>query len=121
MEFDEGCKVPALVPYQDLMKFVGEQDIGKLNIPHALAERETENESEEINDNLLPLTPGHYIASEERLLQLADFYLRGLIILIGLVGKGAISLWHWGQMVHHSAKPTKHVPGLLLFQMFRKE
>ena len=38
-EFDEGCKVPALVPYKDLMKFVGEQSIGKLNnIPRALAE-----------------------------------------------------------------------------------
>ena len=25
-EFDEGCKAPALVPYKDLMKFVGEQN-----------------------------------------------------------------------------------------------
>ena len=75
-EFDEGCKVPALVPYKDLMKFVGEQSIGKLNnIPRALAEREIEKESEEISNNFLPLIPGYYIALEERLLQLADLYL----------------------------------------------
>ena len=76
MEFHKGCKVPAIVPYKDLMKFVGEQDIGTLhNIPRAKAEREAEKESEEITDNLLPLVPGHYIALQERLLQLADLYL----------------------------------------------
>ena len=75
-EFDEGCKLPALVPYKDLMKFVGEQNIGKLNnIPCALAEREIEKESEEISNNFLPLIPGYYIVLEERLLQLADLYL----------------------------------------------
>ena len=75
-EFSEGCKVPALVPYKDLMEFIGEQNIGKLNnIPQALAEREIEKESEEISDKYLPLVPGYYIALEERLLQLADLYL----------------------------------------------
>ena len=76
MEFNEGCKVSALVPYKDLMKFVGEQNIGKLNnIPHAMAESETAEENEKINHNLLPLVPGHYTALQERLLQLADLYL----------------------------------------------
>ena len=76
MEFDEGCKVPELVPYKDLMKFVGEQNIAKLNnIPRAMAESETGKENEEISHNLLPLVPGHYIALQERLLHLADLYL----------------------------------------------
>ena len=44
-EFREGCKVPALMPYKDLMGFIGEQNVGKLNnIPQALAEREIEKE-----------------------------------------------------------------------------
>ena len=75
MEFEKGCKIPALVPYRDLMKFVEEQDIGKLNdIPRAKVERESEKESEEVSHNLLPLVPGYYIALEERLLQLAELY-----------------------------------------------
>jgi hypothetical protein len=43
------------------MKFVGEQNIGKLNnLPRSLAEREIEKESEEISNNFLPLIPGYY-------------------------------------------------------------
>ena len=57
-EFMQGCKVPALVPYKDLMKFVAEQDIGTLySIPQARAENDTEIESEEVIQNLLPLVP----------------------------------------------------------------
>ena len=38
-EFKEGCKVPSLVPFQDLMKFISEQNIGTLhNIPQARAD-----------------------------------------------------------------------------------
>ena len=75
-EFEKGCKVPALVPYKDLMKFIEVQDIGKLNsIPQATAEDEMENESEEVIANLLPVVPGYYIDLKERLLQMADLYL----------------------------------------------
>lgn len=75
-EFEEGCRVPALVPYKDLMKFIEVQDIGKLNsIPQATSEGEIENEREEVNANLLPVVPGHYIDLKERLLQMADLYL----------------------------------------------
>ena len=38
-EFSEGCKIPAILPYKDVMKFVNEQDIGRLNgIPRSSAE-----------------------------------------------------------------------------------
>lgn len=75
-EFEEGCRVPALIPYKDLMKFIEVQDIGKLNsIPQATSEGEIENESEEVNANLLPVVPGHYIDLKEHLLQMADLYL----------------------------------------------
>ena len=30
-EFKKGCKVPSLVPYKDLMKFISEQEIGTLH------------------------------------------------------------------------------------------
>lgn len=75
-EFEEGCRVPALVSYKDLMKFIEVQDIGKLNsIPQATVEGEIENESEEVNANLLPVVHGYYIDLKERLLQMADLYL----------------------------------------------
>ena len=36
-EFKKGCKVPSLVPYKDLMKFISQQEIGTLlNIPQFL-------------------------------------------------------------------------------------
>ena len=64
--------------------------MGKLNnIPRALAEREIENESEEISNSFLSLIPGYYIALEERLSKMADLYLynilkaRCLVLLIG--------------------------------------
>ena len=44
------------------------------NIPQATADGEKENEREEINDNLLPMFPGHFIDLKERLLQMADLY-----------------------------------------------
>ena len=75
-EFSNGCREPSLVPYKDLMKFIEAQDIGVLNnIPQATADGEKENEREEINDNLLPMIPGHFIDLKERLLQMADLYL----------------------------------------------
>ena len=38
-EFAESCKVPALIPYKELMKFIDTQDIGNLrDIPQATAE-----------------------------------------------------------------------------------
>lgn len=75
-EFEEGCRLPALVPYKELMKFIEVQDIGKLNsIPQATAECEVEKENEEVDGNLLPVVPGYYIDLKERLLQMADLYL----------------------------------------------
>lgn len=75
-EFKKGCKVPSLVPYKDLMKFISEQAIGTLhNIPQARADSEIEKESEDVNQELLPLVPGHFIDLEERLIQMADLYL----------------------------------------------
>lgn len=60
-EFKKGCKVPSLVPYKDLMKFISEQEIGTLhNIPQARADSEIEKESEDVNQELLPLVPSHY-------------------------------------------------------------
>ena len=60
-EFKRGCKVPSLVPYKDVMKFISEQKIGTLhNIPQARADSEIED-SEDVNQNLLPLVPGHFI------------------------------------------------------------
>ena len=54
--------MPSLVPYKDVMKFISEQEIGTLhNIPQARADGETEKESEDVNQNLLPLVPGHFI------------------------------------------------------------
>ena len=42
-EFDEDCRLLALVPYKDMMKFIEVQDIGKLNsIPQPTAEGEVE-------------------------------------------------------------------------------
>ena len=67
-EFKEGCKVPSLVPFKDLMKFISEQDIGTLhNIPQARADSEIEKESEEVFQNLLPAVSGHYIDLQESL------------------------------------------------------
>ena len=61
-EFAEGCKVPALIPYKKQMKFIDTQDIGNLrDIPQATVEGQKENENEEINGNLPPIVPGHYI------------------------------------------------------------
>ena len=58
------------------MKFIEVHDVGKLNsIPQATAEGEIENESEEVNANLLPVVPGYYIDLKERLFQMADLYL----------------------------------------------
>ena len=58
------------------MKFIEVQDIGKVNsIPQPTAEGEIENESEEVNANLLPVVPGYYIDLKECLLQMADLYL----------------------------------------------
>ena len=58
------------------MKFIEAQDIGVLNnTPQATADGEKENEREEINDNLLPMIPCHFIDLKERLLQMADLYL----------------------------------------------
>ena len=75
-EFKKGCKVPSLVSYKDLMKFISQQEIGTLhNIPQARADSEIEKENEDVNQNLLPLVPGHFIDLEERLLQMADLYL----------------------------------------------
>lgn len=75
-EFEEGCRVSALVSYKELMKFIEVQDIGELNsIPQATAEGEIEKESEEVNGNLLPMLPGYYIDLKERLIQMADPYL----------------------------------------------
>ena len=75
-EFKRGCKVPSLVPYKDVMKFISEQEIGTLhNIPLARADSEIEKESEDVNQNLLPLVPGHFIDLQERLLQMANLYL----------------------------------------------
>lgn len=75
-EFKQGCKVPSLVPYKDVMTFISEQEIGTLhNIPQARADSEIEKESEGVNQNLLPLVPGHFIDLQERLLQMANFYL----------------------------------------------
>ena len=75
-EFKKGCKVPSLVPYKDLMKFISQQEIGTLlNIPQARADGEIEKESEDFNQNLLPVVPGHFIDLEEHLLQMADLYL----------------------------------------------
>lgn len=75
-EFKKGCKVPSLVSYKKLMKFISQQEIGTLhNIPQARADSEIEKESEDVNQNLLPLVPGHFIDLEERLLQMADLYL----------------------------------------------
>ena len=75
-EFKRGCKVPSLVPYKDVMKFISEQEIGTLhNIPQARADSEIEKESEDVNQNLLPLVPGHFIDFQERLLQMANLYL----------------------------------------------
>ena len=75
-EFEEGCRLPALVPYKQLMKFIEVQDIGELNsIPQAPAEGQVEKENEEVNRNLLPVVPGYYIDLKERLLQMADLYL----------------------------------------------
>lgn len=75
-EFNPGCKVPSLVPYKDVMKFTSEQKIGTLhNIPQASADSETEKESEDVVQNLLPLVPGFYINLQERLLQMVNLYL----------------------------------------------
>lgn len=75
-EFKQGCKVPSLVPYKDVMKFISEQNIGTLhNIPQASAASETEKESEDVVQNLLPLVPGYFIDLQERLLQMANLYL----------------------------------------------
>ena len=75
-EFKKGCKVPSLVPYKDLMKFISEQEIETLhNIPQARGDSENEKESEDVNQELLPLVPGHFIDLEERLIQMADLYL----------------------------------------------
>ena len=75
-EFEDGCRVPALVSYKELMKFIEVQDIGKLNsIPQGTAEGEIEKESEEVDGNLLPMVPGYYIDLKERLIQMADLYL----------------------------------------------
>lgn len=58
------------------MKFIDTHDIGNLrDIPQATAEGQKENENEEINGNLLPIVPGHYIDLKECLLQMADLYL----------------------------------------------
>ena len=68
--------MPSLVPYKDLMKFISQQEIGTLHhIPQVRADSEIEKESEDVNQNLLPLVPGHFISLEERLLQMADLYL----------------------------------------------
>ena len=65
-EFKRGCKVPSLVPYKDVMKFISEQEIGTLqNIPQARADSEIEKESEDVNQNLLPIVPGHFIDLQE--------------------------------------------------------
>ena len=75
-EFEEGCRVPALVSYKELMKFIGAQDIGKLHsIPQGTAEGEIEKESEEVNGNLLPMVPGYYIDLKEHLIQMTELYL----------------------------------------------
>ena len=75
-EFKKGCKVPSLVPYKDWIKFISQQEIGTLpSIPQARADSEIEKESEDVNQNFLPLVPGHFIDLEERLLQMADLYL----------------------------------------------
>lgn len=61
-EFEEGCRLPTLVPYKDVMKFIELQDIGKLNsILQPTAEGEVEKENEEVDGNLLPVVPGCYI------------------------------------------------------------
>lgn len=58
------------------MKFISEQEIGTLhNIPQARADSEIEKESEDVNQNLLPLVASHFTDLEERLLQMADLYL----------------------------------------------
>lgn len=58
------------------MKFKSEQEIGTLhNIPSARADSEIETESKDVNQNLLPLVPGYFIALQECLLQMADLYL----------------------------------------------
>ena len=75
-EFKRGCKVPSLVPYKDVMNFISEQEIGTLhNIPQTRADSEIEKENEDVNQNLLPLVPGHFIDLQERLLQMANLYL----------------------------------------------
>lgn len=75
-EFAGSCKVPALISYKELMKFIDTQDSDKLrDIPQATAEGQNGNENEEINGNLLPIVPGHYTDLKERLLQMADLYL----------------------------------------------
>ena len=68
--------MPSLVPYKDLVKFISQQEIGTLlNVNQARADSEFEKESEDVNQNLLPVVPGHFIDLEERLLQMADWYL----------------------------------------------
>lgn len=58
------------------MKFISEEEIGTLhNILQARADSETEKESEDVSQNLLPLIPGHFIDLEEHSLQMADLYL----------------------------------------------
>ena len=75
-EFEDVCRVPALVSYKELMKFIEGQDIGKLNsIPQGTAEVEIEKESEEVDGNLLPMIPGYYIDLKECSIQMADLYL----------------------------------------------
>ena len=64
------------MPYKDVMRFISEQEIRTLqNIPQARDDSEIEKESEDVNQNLFPLVPGHFIDLQERLLQMANLYL----------------------------------------------